>query len=156
MFIRKGRFMKEVIDQVHVTKSFAGSKSRLYKAWVEDEQLKKWWKPMNKQLLEVENELKAGGRIAYRFANDLTIDGEYKLVEPEQKLVYTWNWKLPHDASHDGEYLLTISFSGDDERSELEVRQEDFKNIQAVKPHQDGWEAALEELRNFLVTKEVN
>src|SRR5687768_12395311 len=129
MFILESRFMKEVIDQVHIRKNFAVSKAELYSAWVEEAELKQWWMPMNKHLLDVQNEIKEGGSIAYRFENDLTIDGQYREVQPEEKLVYSWNWKLPHDASHDGEYLLTISFKGDGQQSELEVRQEDFKNI---------------------------
>jgi uncharacterized protein YndB with AHSA1/START domain len=145
--------MKEDMDQVQVTKAFAVSKRDLYSAWTEEEQLKQWWKPMNKQLLKVENELSEGGKVAYHFENDLKIEGQYKEVQEGDKLVYSWNWSLPHDASHDGEYLLTIEFRGDEKQSELEVHQEDFKNIHAVKPHQQGWEQSLEDLKQYLENK---
>ncbi|RYD70566.1 MAG: SRPBCC domain-containing protein [Sphingobacteriales bacterium] len=153
MFNLKCRFMKEVIDEVHITKTFAVAKAELYNAWIEEAQLKQWWQPMNKSLLSVESDIQEGGRISYQFENDLAITGQYKEVQPEGKLVYSWNWTLPHDASHDGEYLLTILFRGDDAHSELEVRQEDFKNIQAVKPHHEGWEKALEDLKQYLEAK---
>jgi len=142
--------MKDMLNEVYITKSFAVAKAELYNVWIEETQLKQWWKPMNKSLLNVENNIQPGGKISYQFENDLTITGQYKVVQPEEKLVYSWNWSLPHDASHDGEYLLTVLFSGDDKQSELEIRQDDFKNIHAVKPHHEGWEKALEDLKQYL------
>lgn len=145
--------MKENTEQISITKSFAVSKNDLYNAWTDEAHLKQWWKPMNKQLLRAENDIAEGGKVVYVFENDLRVEGQYKEVQVGEKLVYSWNWSLPNDSHYNGEYLLTVSFKGNDEQSELEVMQQDFKQEHAVKPHQEGWEEALENLKQYLENK---
>lgn len=142
--------MKTEAQKVSLTKEFNASKEELYRAWTEEEALKQWWKPMNKQLVSVENDLREGGKVEYKFDNDLTIYGTYKEVKAGDKLVYTWIWDLPDGTDHKGEYLLTIEFTGDGDTSSLSVLQEDFKNEHAVKPHEDGWEGSLNDLKQYL------
>lgn len=136
--------------KVHATKRFAAGKEELYKAWTEPEQLKQWWRPMNKQLQNVENDIRPGGKVIYRFEGDLAIKGEYKETAPAEKLVYSWNWELPEETMHKGEYLLRVEFKEDGDGSTLDVTQENFENEHAIKPHQEGWDEALNDLHAYL------
>ncbi len=67
---------------------------RLFKAWTDPEQLKKWWGPQSVTCVDAEVDLRVGGR--YRIANQfpdgklLWISGEFQLIEPPHKLAYTW------------------------------------------------------------------
>lgn len=145
--------MNEQEQHITIQKEFATSKESLYRAWTEEASLKQWWKPMNKELTSVENDIRPGGNVAYTFENDLKIHGEYKEAQPGEKLVYSWIWDLPDDSQHKGEYLLTISFSGDGEKSQLDVKQDNFQSEHSVQPHRDGWEKALEDLKQFVERK---
>jgi uncharacterized protein YndB with AHSA1/START domain len=140
----------ESISKVQVSKSFPASKADLYKAWTDPEQLKQWWKPMNKQLTNVENDIREGGKVVYEFEDNLRIAGEYKEVAEEQRLVYSWNWELPEESTHKGEYLLTVQFSETGNESTLDITQENFHHEHAIKPHEEGWDNALEDLKNHL------
>lgn len=140
----------ETSASVRVSKDFPVSKEELYKAWTEEDQLKQWWKPMNKKLTRVENEIRQGGQVAYFFEDDLQIKGEYKEVAEEDKLVYSWNWDFPKESMHKGEYLLTVQFSGSGNESKLDITQENFQNEHSIKPHQDGWEEALKDLKEYV------
>jgi uncharacterized protein YndB with AHSA1/START domain len=142
--------MQEQTQQVNVQQSFNASKEALYKAWTEEGQLKQWWKPMDKQLDSVENDIREGGKVVYTFNNELKVHGEYKEVHQGEKLVYSWIWDLPEDNHHRGEYLLTIEFKGDESNSMLNVTQDNFKTEHSVKPHQEGWERSLEDLKTYL------
>lgn len=143
-------------QQIHLTQSFAAGKEALYKAWTEEAELKQWWHPMDKQLASVENDIRPGGTVRYTFENGLEIHGTYKEAQPAEKLVYSWVWEMPEDSVHKGEYLLTIRFRGSDGESELDVLQENFKSEHAVKPHQEGWEDALQKLKGHLEAKNSN
>ena len=135
---------------VHVTQSFPVSKEELYKAWTEEEQLKQWWKPLNKKLTRVENKIHEGGQVAYFFEDDLQIRGEYKEVAEGDKLVYSWNWDFPKESMHKGEYLLTVRFTGSGNESGLAITQENFHSEHAIKPHEEGWTEALNDLKEHL------
>ncbi len=142
--------------RVQVSKSFPVSKDELYRAWTAPDELKQWWKPMGKQLTDVENEIKEGGKVTYHFSEDLVISGEYKKVEEKERLVYSWNWQLPEESLQRGEYLLTVAFNEDGNGSTINITQENFKDEHAVKPHQSGWEEALEQLKHYLSNKRAS
>lgn len=150
LFSKKNETDMNQPNQISIEKDFAAGKDAFYKAWTEEGQLKQWWKPMDKQLVDVQNDIREGGTVSYRFENDLTISGKYKEAKPGEKLVHSWNWELPDETQHKGEYQLTVGFSGDDENSKLSVRQENFQSEHSVQPHQEGWERALEDLKAHL------
>lgn len=147
---------QQTAKKIEVSKEFDASVDQLYKAWIEEEALKAWWHPMGNELTNVENEVKEGGKITYDFANTegqhaFTIKGNYKEVQPGQQLVYTWNWEVASDAVGNSDYLLHIHFSEAGEgRSRLGVTQEGLKEDEAVQPHQQGWEEALNSLEQYL------
>jgi uncharacterized protein YndB with AHSA1/START domain len=146
--------MENQTQKIHLTKEFPVGKQKLYNAWVEPSELKQWWKPLEKQLTNIQNDVTKGGKVHYGFEDgDLEINGEYQEVIENEKLVYTWNWELPKDSVNRGEYLLRIQFKGDNNNSSLEVTQESFKEEHAIQPHQEGWENALEDLKNYLTGK---
>ena len=143
-------------QKLEVAKEFSVPVSKIYKAWITAEDLKAWWQPMNSNLTEVENSVKQGGDIKYVFANEdgdgsFSINGTYKEVAQEKRLVYTWNWEVSADGVGDSNYLLSVSFTDlGGNRSRLEVVQEDFNAEESIKPHQEGWEKALADLEHYL------
>lgn len=141
--------------KLETAKDFPAGVAQLYRAWTSPEALKQWWHPMGNQLQEVTNDLKPGGKVEYKFtdekgAHSLTINGTYEQVQPEALLVYSWNWQVPAEVISDSSYKLHVRFSGSGNQSRLEVTQENFSDDEAVHPHRQGWEKALEELRQFL------
>ena len=139
---------------VNVSKDFAAASDILYRAWTEPDQLKKWWKPMGNQLTEVNTDLKEGGEIEYKFKSEgsenLVIRGEYLEVIPNEKLVYTWKWHVQDEALDDSEYTLTVNFKSADQRSSIQISQEDNNSRESIKPHQHGWDEALNHLAEYL------
>lgn len=133
-----------------VSKTFPVSKERLYKAWTEPEELKQWWKPLGKSLVSVENDIREGGKVRYSFEDGLEISGQYKQADAGKKLVYSWIWHIPEASLHNGDYLLTVAFNEEGEGSSLSVTQENFAQEHAIKPHEEGWQEALDALQYHL------
>lgn len=110
---------------------------------------------MGNQLTHVTNELAEGGTVRYQFRNGETDDvieitGQYETVKPAEHLVYSWIWHLPHLPVGNGDYKLNIVFTAAGSGSRLEVRQENFGSEEAVQPHREGWEKALNDLEAHL------
>src|SRR4051812_39843177 len=141
--------------KLEVAKDFAVPVARLYQAWTSPEELKQWWHPMGNILQHAVTQPQVNGPLEYVFANEqgahsFTIHGTYKEVQEESRLVYTWNWQIPAATVGNREYLLTVVFSSTGNGSRLAVTQENFTNEEAVQPHREGWEKALNELQQFL------
>ena len=89
---------RELMDTEEITlvvrRTIQATPEELFAAWTEPEQLKKWWGPRPVVCAEAEVDLWVGGsyRIANRLADGtlLWISGEFELIDPPFKLVYTW------------------------------------------------------------------
>lgn len=138
---------------IQANKSFKAPVSALYKAWTEAEQLKQWWKPMGLTLSDVENEISEGGKVTYHFKGEegtsLTIEGAYQEVQPNERLVYTWNWQLP-DEKLNSSYKLEVSFQGSEEESSISITQNEEEQQESVKPKGSAWDEQLSKLAEFL------
>lgn len=140
-------------SSINASKTVKAPVEALYKAWTDAEQLKQWWKPMGLSLKEVENELNEGGKISYGFEGEegtsLTITGSYQEVQPQERLVYTWNWKLPDDKMNSA-YKLEVTFSSADEGSSISITQHEDAAEESVKPKASAWDEELNHLASFL------
>ena len=141
--------------KLDVTKDFPVPIEKLYKAWTAPEELKKWWQPMGNHLKDVTINLHEGGNFSYEFENresdhSFRITGQYQLVEEQKRLVYTWNWEIPTESIANSQFQLTIVFSKQGSGSHLQVTQQNFSNEEAVHPHREGWNKALEDLHQYL------
>lgn len=135
---------------LEISKEFDCSKEKLYKAWTEPDQLKEWWKPLGNQLNKVDSDIRPGGAVKYQFENNgLLIDGVYEKAE-DNLLEYSWNWHVQAEPIDDAEYRLSVQFEGDEHTASLTVKQDGFKDDVHIKPHQQGWEDALEQLKIYL------
>lgn len=139
------------MSKLEISKNFSCSKEKLYSAWTDADQLKGWWKPLAKALVDVENNIEPGGTVSYRFAKDqLLIDGVYSKVEGKDLLEHTWNWHVNTEPIKDSAYTLSIRFDGDETKSSIAITQDGFENEESVHPHQQGWEQGLEQLKSYL------
>jgi uncharacterized protein YndB with AHSA1/START domain len=124
---------------------------RLFKAWTEPEQLKKWWGPQSVICVDAEVDLRVGGR--YRIANQfpdgkvLWISGEFQLIEPPHKLVYSWRIgpdSLPAE-------VVTVTFEPRPAgATEVIVVHERIPNETARNRHEQGWFGCLDGLARHL------
>ena len=141
--------------KLDIAKSFPVTADRLYQAWTSPEDLKQWWHPMGNILQRATTKPQVGAPVEYVFATEagahsFTINGQYKEVQENQRLVYTWNWNLPAATVGNSAFLLTVVFNNEGTGSRLSVTQENFTDEEAVHPHSEGWEKALNDLHHFL------
>lgn len=143
---------------VQVSKEFPVPVDALYNAWVSPEALKQWCTPIGNSLTEVKNEVKEGGAIKYKAETEsgefsLLITGEYEEVKEKERLVYSWNWQFPNNSMGDSLFKLTVVFSQQGNGSRVDVKQENLKDDEAIIIHQEGWERALKNLHQYLVSQ---
>jgi len=141
--------------KVSAEKEFPVPVEKLYQAWTTPDDLKQWWKPSENKLKTVELDVREGGKFKYEFEaregeTAVIITGDYKEVKPNEKLVYSWNWDVPSDHIKKSDHQLTIAFQSSGEGSKISITQENYENDESITPHEEGWEKALNDLREYL------
>lgn len=75
-------------------------------------------------------------------------EGKFSVVEPERRVVYTWEW------NGDGEVTeIDVTFSKIPEGTAIAIVHTGFQNQQSVDNHQSGWDSYIEGFIAFLRAK---
>ncbi|MGA2663469.1 MAG: SRPBCC family protein [Nitrososphaerales archaeon] len=133
-------------DSLRVSKVVPGRKERVFSAWTDPAKLKKWWtigEGWTTSFAEVD--LKVGGR--FSLGNEqaggakLVITGEFLVVEPNDRLVYTW--RFPGEPPQQS--VVTVEFKGMGDATEVVVTHEQAMKIMGPEAVA-GWNAILRSL----------
>ena len=120
--------------------------SRVYAAWTRPELMARWWGPDAGPVLSAQADPRVGGhfRVVFQTLDGETHDcrGEYRELEPDSKLVFTWEWvTMPERRS-----LVTIRLRAIEEGTEMNFTHSQFFDEAARDGHQAGWSGAFEKL----------
>jgi len=129
-------------------RTIRASAAQLFEAWTQPEQLRAWWGPRPVRCSGATIDLRVGGR--YQIENalpdgkTLLIEGEFQLVEPPHRLVYTWR------AGEDQTSRVTVRFEPRGEVTEVVVVHEQIPSEGIRKSHEGGWDGCLDGLERYL------
>jgi uncharacterized protein YndB with AHSA1/START domain len=120
--------------------------AKVFAAWTDPEKVKRWIGPRDAKALQVECDLRTGGR--YRWVmqapsgEEHDVSGVYREVVPNEKLVFTWAWK----STPERDSLVTVLLKPDGDGTLLTLTHEQFFDEEARDRHQYGWNGALDKL----------
>ncbi len=136
---------------LRLRRTFAASRERVFRAWTTPHELKRWDAPGDYTTPLAEVDLRPGGQYRIHMqAPDGTVHrlvGLYRVVEPPQKLVYTWRWEGDPDAP---ETLVTVEFLDRGAATEVVLTHELFPSAEARQRHETGWMGCLEKLARLV------
>ena len=137
---------------LHLEKVLRAPRDRVFAACVDAEQLAEWWGPVGFTVPHVELSARVGGR--YRItmqppAGDaFHVGGEFREVDPAQRLVYTFEYEEP--APDDRVTVVTLSFLENGDGTRLVLEQAPFATKERHALHETGWTETLDRLDRFL------
>jgi len=137
-------------ETVQVRKVVPATKERVFRAWTDASQVKRWWTlGEGWKTSFVELDLKVGGRFTVgnepAAGSPLVITGEFLEVQPPDKLVYTWRFQLPKPE----DTLVTVEFRSLGTETEVLVTHE-HSSKEMGPSAVAGWTAALNGLAALL------
>lgn len=141
-----------------VRRVIRASASRVFDAWTQPEQLRRWWGPRPVTCCGAEMDVRVGG--AYRIGNQLPdgnvlwISGTFEVVEPPRRLVYSWQVERgtapPSECSR-----VTVRFEPRDGGTEVIVVHEAIDTEATRADHENGWQGCLENLEALFAPAEL-
>jgi uncharacterized protein YndB with AHSA1/START domain len=129
---------------------FKAPPARVFAAWTEPEQIKRWFGPGKVECSYAAFDLRVGGRFEIRAQSSdgekHQVGGIVREVIKNEKLVYTWAWHTMPER----ESLVTVEFKPDGSGTLLTLTHSQFHDEPARDRHQYGWSGALDKLETFL------
>lgn len=137
-------------ETLRVSRVVPATRERVFRAWTEPEQVKRWWtigEGWSTQSAEID--LRVGGKFALGNRAEggqvVLITGEFLVVEPPDRLVYTWRFP----GSEPAENKVTVEFRDNGGKTEVVVVHEQASKEMA-EGAVAGWTAALRSLASAL------
>jgi uncharacterized protein YndB with AHSA1/START domain len=133
-----------------VRRTIRATTERLFDAWTQPEQLKKWWGPASVECIDAKVDLRVGGH--YRIANQfpdgkvLWIAGEFESIERPKKLVYTWRLESTQGPGE----RVTVIFEAHGSETDIVVTHERIPTKATRDVHEQGWLGCLDGLAEFV------
>lgn len=124
-------------------------RERVFRAWTDPQEMAQWFSPTDEhQVQMLEQEAREGGRYRLEIrAPDGTLHvivGTYRVVQPPEKLVFTWFFEK--GGAGDKETLVTVELQERGESTELVLTHERFEDREVRDKHQEGWKGCLDRL----------
>jgi uncharacterized protein YndB with AHSA1/START domain len=144
--------MSAVAEKLVIKRRFKAPVERVYAAWTDAEQMKRWFAPGDMSVPVAQADARQGGRYRVQMSEGgsecefHTAGGVYQEVVPNQRLVFTWQWE-----GSELETLVTLEFKSlSANETELTLIHEGFDNEDNRDKHGQGWEGCLANLEGFL------
>ncbi|HEY4281586.1 MAG TPA: SRPBCC domain-containing protein [Chthoniobacterales bacterium] len=128
-------------------------RDRVYAAWTDPVQLRKWFGPEKVTTRELVAEAYIGGSFRWDLTTpdgeEITCSGEYRELEPGRTIVFTWQWQDDEDWENNIS-IVTVTLDDADGGTELRLTHEKLPNEQSREGHTGGWNSALDKLESFV------
>jgi uncharacterized protein YndB with AHSA1/START domain len=140
-------------SRLHLEKVLRASRERVFAAFVDAEQLRRWWGPAGLTVPTLEFGAVEG--TDYRIdvhppdGDVFHIRGTFRAVEPPRRLVFTFSYEEPDP--DDQETLVTLTFDSMDAGTRVNLDQGPFATAARLELHREGWTDTLHRLDRSLV-----
>jgi len=137
---------------LRIERTFDAPVERVFEAWTSEEVLRRWLHGMpGWETPTAEVDLRVGGRIriVMRDPADGTeagATGEYQVVEPPQRLVFTWIW----DDRPEQPQLIELEFSELDGRTTVLMTNSAILTDERLRSQERGWNVCYDNLERLL------
>ena len=138
--------------RLEISRVIEAPRDRVYAAWADPEQLKQWFGPENVKTRELVADARVGGTFRWDIINsegeEMTMRGEFRELEPDKKIVFTWQWEDDEDWENHVS-IVTVELDDADGGTELRLTHEQLPNEESRDGHTRGWNSALDKLEKF-------
>ena len=128
-------------------------RDRVYAAWTDPAQLREWFGPENVRTRDLVAETRVGGKFRWDLTNpegeEMTVQGEYRELQPGRKIVFTWQWQ-DDETWENRNSIVTVELSDVAGGTELRLLHEQLPSEESRDNHNDGWNSLLNKLEKFL------
>ncbi len=140
-----------------LSRDFNAPREKVFQAWTDPEVLSKWFGPRGVMTESAQIDLRIGGKYQFKLKlPDGTISthqGEYREIDPPNKLVFTGildGQGCSGSAGHYAETVVTIEFKEQGDGTRLMLTHDFLPSEESKESHAFGWKGSFERLYELL------
>lgn len=140
-----------------ITRLFKAPPEEVFKAWTDPAALTQWFGPHGVTTTDAEVDLRVGGKYQFSMQEDDGTrhhpNGEYRVIDPPKKLVFTWILDGDGCSGSDGHYTetqVTIELEDVDGSCRLTLTHDFLPSEASKEAHDMGWTGSLDRLHNMV------
>jgi uncharacterized protein YndB with AHSA1/START domain len=144
-------------DLLQITREFSAARERVWLAWTQPDAIVRWLGPSDWPAVEATADVRVGGawRACLRSRNDARLlwqSGRYLIVEPPERLEFTFAWEgSSHEDGPGVETRVTVILEPTAAGGTLmRFSQTGLVSRQSATGHLKGWESTFERLDQLL------
>src|SRR5204863_5531091 len=122
-------------------------RDRVYAAWTDPAQLKKWFGPEDVQTRDLIADVRVGGQFRWECTDpegkEVTISGEYRELQTGKKIVFTWKHEANEDWKNQSS-LVTVELVDCEGGTEVRLTHENLPTEPSRDDHKQGWKSVLD------------
>jgi uncharacterized protein YndB with AHSA1/START domain len=137
---------------LEIERTFDAPAEEVFEAWTSEEVLRRWFHGDPEwETPTAEVDLRVGGRLRVvmrdpKAGEDHGASGEYTVIDPPHRLVFTWVWD--DDPSHP--QLIELEFSQRDGATTVLMTNSGITTEKGRDEHEDGWQKCFDNLDRAL------
>jgi uncharacterized protein YndB with AHSA1/START domain len=137
---------------LRIKRTFDAPLERVFEAWTSEEVLRRWLHGMpGWETPTAEVDLRVGGRIRIVMRDpsggaESGATGEYRVVDPPHRLLFTWVW----DDQPDQPQLIELEFSERDGATTVLMTNSSIPTDERCESQQRGWNVCYDNLDRLL------
>lgn len=141
--------------ELFITRTFDAPCALVWQAMASPQNLLHWWGPRHHPAVNVEWDMRVGGRWrnclrAVDTGDLLWHGGEFREVQFQQRLAFTFTWEELGERGL--ETLVTLNFSEHQRKTTMTLHQTPFQSAVEQDGHSEGWNSTFDRLVEHLTT----
>jgi uncharacterized protein YndB with AHSA1/START domain len=135
---------------IQISWNFSHSPAKVWQAWTDPSIAKLWFgSDLNGKVLEAKFDVRVNSTFSVTFANsdgtEFTCQGQYKEIIPNHRLVFTWGWINPLEATE----LISLQFMPNERGTVMTFEQSNIDS-NTLHNYEQGWRSTFRKLEKAL------
>jgi len=131
--------------------AFKAPIERVWRAWTQPEELARWFGGEAGEFLAMATDVRVGGAWRFDIAGDppSRLQGEYLVVEPHARLVFTWSHVQPKPGGGETatpESEVSVAFGATEGGCVVRLRHEGIQSLSGLRGVSSGWDGSFKRL----------
>ena len=140
-------------DELFIARVFKAPVSLVFRLWEDPQHLVRWWGPKGFTCTSFELDFRPGGKwracIESKRHGQSYSSGEFKEIEREKRIVFTFSWEGGGAERPGVGTLVTVTFKEMDGNTIQTFHQTPFPTVEARDNHVIGWSQLLDKEQTY-------